>query len=222
MRDETLAFTPRFGSTAPVSSTMTSSENGCSLSLTTKGALMIFSRWRSTSAGLITFPSLSTTSRPGVSNRKRWSRGKCLLPWKCRKISWWPWFSTDTSLRQILQKNDWVLSQHLWAQSQRIAQRHSLPKLFSFSTSSWNVTCAVAHQHHSHHHLCQWYRPTEEEHGMATVPPAPVHSKPHLILWTTSLRAQCGQKGEPWECEENYAALQNTKERKHYVLEKKQ
>ena len=47
MREETSAITPRFGSTAPVSSTVTSCENGYSLSLTTKGALITFSRWRS-------------------------------------------------------------------------------------------------------------------------------------------------------------------------------
>ena len=41
MREETFAITARFGSTAPVSSTRTSSENGYSLSLTTKGALTI-------------------------------------------------------------------------------------------------------------------------------------------------------------------------------------
>ena len=29
---------------------------------------------------------------------------KCLLPWKCRKTSWWPWVSNDTSLWQTLQK----------------------------------------------------------------------------------------------------------------------
>ena len=52
-----LCHTPRFGSTAPVSSTMTSSENGYTLSLTTKGALIILSRWRSISAGLMEFPS---------------------------------------------------------------------------------------------------------------------------------------------------------------------
>ena len=52
MGEETYAITPRFVSTAPVSSTMTSSENGYSLSLTTKRALIILSRWRPTSAGL--------------------------------------------------------------------------------------------------------------------------------------------------------------------------
>ena len=55
MPDETLAITPRFGSTAPVLSTMTSSANGYSLSLTTKGAIMMLSCWRSTSAGLMTY-----------------------------------------------------------------------------------------------------------------------------------------------------------------------
>ena len=78
-------------------------------------------------------------------------------------------------------KNDWALSQHLSAQSQRIAQRHSFPKLASSCTSSSNVTSAVAHQHHSRHHSCQWYRPTKQVHEMASVPPAPVDSEHHLI-----------------------------------------
>ena len=34
---------------------------------------------------------------------------------------------------------------------------------------------SVAHQHHSRHHSCQWYRPTEEEHEMASVTSAPVN-----------------------------------------------
>ena len=91
-------------------------------------------------------------------------------------------------------RNDWVWSQHLWAQSQRIAQRHSFPKLSSSYTTSGNVTAAEAHQHGFRHHLCQWYRPAEEEHEMTSVPPAPVDSKRHLILSTTSLRTKCGQK----------------------------
>ena len=83
---------------------------------------------------------------------------------------------------KFCRRKDWVLSQHLWAQSQRIAQHHSFPKLSSSYTISCNVTAARAHQHRFRHHLCQWYRPTEEEHGMAFLPPAPVDSKRHLIL----------------------------------------
>ena len=48
---------PRFGSAAPLSSTTTFSEKRYSLSLTTIGALITFSRCRSTSAGLMAFPS---------------------------------------------------------------------------------------------------------------------------------------------------------------------
>ena len=55
------------------------------------------------------------------------------------------------------------------------------PKLSSSFTISSNVTAAGAHQYCSGQHLCQWYRPIEEEHEMATVPPAPVNSKRHLI-----------------------------------------
>ena len=79
-------------------------------------------------------------------------------------------------------KNDWVWSQHQWAQSERIAQHHSSPKLSSFCTFSWNVTVTGAHQHRFRHHLCQWCRATEEEHGKASVRLAPVGSKHHLTL----------------------------------------
>ena len=89
-------------------------------------------------------------------------------------------------------KNDWVLSQHLWAQSERIPQHHSFPMLASSYMFFWKVT--AAHQHRSRRHLCRWYHPTEEEHGMPSVQLAPANSKHHLILWTTSLRAKCGQK----------------------------
>ena len=77
-------------------------------------------------------------------------------------------------------KNDWVLSQHQWAQSQRIAQHHSSPKLPSSCTFFWNVTAAGAHQHRFRHHLCQWCRPIEEEHVKASDRLAPVDSK-HLL-----------------------------------------
>ena len=103
-------------------------------------------------------------------------------------------FAPTRPCDKFCNKKDWVLSQHLWAQSQRIAQHHSFNKLASSCTFFWNVTAGEAHQHRSRHHVCQWYRPTAEEHGMASVPPAPVDSKRLLILWTTSLRAKCGQK----------------------------
>ena len=64
----------------------------------------------------------------------------------------------------------------------------------------WNVTAAEAHQQRFRHHLCQWYRPTEEEHGMASVPLAPVDSKRHRILWTTSL--QNVDKKQNYECQQ--------------------
>ena len=35
---------------------------------------------------------------------------------------------------------------------------------------------------------------------MASVLPAPVNSKHHLILWTANLREKCGQKEEIWVC----------------------
>ena len=60
MREETLANIPRLVSTAPVSSTMTTSGKGYSLSLTTKGALIFLSRCCSTSTRLMAFPSLAS------------------------------------------------------------------------------------------------------------------------------------------------------------------
>ena len=88
LREEVLDMIRRLMSAAPVLLTMTSSEKACPLSVTTKGALFILSRRRSTPAGLMAFSSLSNTSQPGVSSVKGWSRGKHLLLWKCRKISW--------------------------------------------------------------------------------------------------------------------------------------
>ena len=69
MREETLAIIPRLGATAPMSSTMTSSEKGYALSLTSKGALFILSlllqdSWHSPHSP--TIPSLaSPTSNVG-------------------------------------------------------------------------------------------------------------------------------------------------------------
>ena len=120
----------RLGFTAPVSSTSTSSKKGDSLSLTTKRALMFLSRCRSTSAGFMAFPSHSNTSQPGVCNLKRWSLGKCLLPWSCRNFSWWPWVRTEISFRKIRQKNSGVFSQHVWAQSQKTDQHRLRPRVF--------------------------------------------------------------------------------------------
>ena len=79
-------------------------------------------------------------------------------------------------------RNGWVLSQHLWAQTRKIAQHHPSPKFSSFCTFSWNLTVAGAHLYRSRCHLCHWYRPTEEEHRMAFAPLAPTDSKDHLIL----------------------------------------
>ena len=59
-------------------------------------------------------------------------------------------------------RNDWVLSQHLWTQSQKTVQHHLPPKFSSSCTFSWNVTVAGAQQYRSHRHLCHSYRPTGE------------------------------------------------------------
>ena len=56
-KGELSAIIPSFGSTASVLPTMMFSKKGNSLSLTTKGDLIIFSRFRFTSAGLKAFPS---------------------------------------------------------------------------------------------------------------------------------------------------------------------
>ena len=100
-------------------------------------------------------------------------------------------------------KNDWVLLQQQWAQSQRIAQHQSSPKLSSSCTFSWNVTVAGAHQNRFRHHLCQWCRPIEEEHEKASVRLAPVDSKHHLTLRTASVCARYGKgkKYHQWKQE---------------------
>ena len=116
-------------------------------------------------------------------------------------------------------ENYWVLSQHLSAQSKRIDQHHSFPKLSSSCTFSWNVTVAGAHQHCSRHHLCQWYRTTEKEHGMASVQLVPIGPKNHLILRTTSLCEISGKQKNIMSASRKPCWTTNdTKERRHYVL----
>ena len=202
MREETFAITPRFGSIAPVSSTLMYSENGYSLSFTTKGALMIFSRWRSTSAGLMMFPSYSSTSQLGISNRKRWSRESVCCPGSTAKSRGDHESAPTRPCGKFCNKNDWVLSHHQWAQSQRSAQHHSFPNLSSSCTFSWDVTVAGAHQHRFRHHLCQWCRPIEEEHEKASVWLAPVDSKHHLTLWTASVCARYGKGKQYHKCKQ--------------------
>ena len=54
----------------------------------------------SNSSSLNGFPRKSSTRRPGVSSRKRWSRANWRLPWKCRNTSWCPCVSTKTFFRR--------------------------------------------------------------------------------------------------------------------------
>ena len=123
---------------------------------------------------------------------------------------------------KFCKKSDCVLSQHVWAQSQRIAQHHSFPKLSSSYTFSWNVNVAGAEQYRSRHHSCHWCRPTEEEHGIASVLLAPIGSKHHLILWTASLRARFGKERNIMSVSRKFCwTTNNTKERNHYVLVEK-
>ena len=91
--------TGNWGSTTPASLVIKSSANGSSRSRTTRGPFLIFSLWRSSSSSLNGFPWKSSTRHPGVSRRKRWSRAKWRLPWKCRNTSWCPCVSTDTFFR---------------------------------------------------------------------------------------------------------------------------
>ena len=120
---------------------------------------------------------------------------------------------------KFCKENDWVLSQRLRAQSQRIAQHYSSPKLSFSWTFSLDVTSAGAHQNRFRRHLCQWYHPTEEEHGIASVLLAPIGSKHCLILWPTSLRAKFWQKRKIMSLSRKLCWItNNTKERKHYVL----
>ena len=166
---------------------MTSKEKGYSLSLTTKRALSFLSRCRSTSAGLMAIPSYSNTFQPSVSNFIRRLRGKCLLPWKCRKISW-PWVRTEKSLQKYGNRNGWALSQCLWAQSQKTDQHHWSPTLCSFCTSFRTAFFAGAQPCHSHRRLCRWFHPIEEQHRTASAVPTPTGSRYILILWTANVR----------------------------------
>ena len=56
---------------------------------------------------------VSRTRQPCVSSLSRWSRAKCLTPWKCLKTSCGPCINTETSLRQMRQKNGSVCQLHL-------------------------------------------------------------------------------------------------------------
>ena len=55
------------------------------------------------SSSLNGFPWKSSTRHPGVSRRRRWSRAKRRLPWKCRNTSWCPCVGTKTFLRHTRQ-----------------------------------------------------------------------------------------------------------------------
>ena len=91
--------TGNWGSMTAASSVIKSSANGCSRSRTTKGPLLIFFFWCSSSSSLKGFPCKYSRRHPCVSRRKRLSRAKWRLPWKCRNTSWCPCVSTETFFR---------------------------------------------------------------------------------------------------------------------------
>ena len=72
----------QYGETRINCPTTVSNEIFCKriFSLTTCGPLKMRSRWRATSSSFLTLPSKSSTRQPGVSKRRRWSRGNVSFP----------------------------------------------------------------------------------------------------------------------------------------------
>ena len=158
------------------------------------GALLLLDSWRSRHSP--EFPSLASPNSdvgrveslccPGSAAKFRGDHGSAQTR-PCDKIC---------------SRNEWVLLQHLWAQSQRNAQHHFFPKFSSFCTFSWNVNVAGAHLCRFRRHLCHRCRPTDEEHVMASVLHAPIDSKHHLILWAASVCARFGKQKKYRDCEQ--------------------
>ena len=98
------------------------------------GALLLLDSWRSPHSPA--FPSLaSPTSDVGRAE-------SVCCPGSAAKLRGDNESTQTRPCDKICNKNDWILSQYLWAQSQRIAQHHSSPELSSSCTFSWNVTDA--------------------------------------------------------------------------------
>ena len=158
MREETFAITPRFGSTEPVSSTMTSAENGGSLSQRSPHFFLPLSLYFCWTHGI---PLILQHVPAWCLQPQTFVAGKILLG-SAAKIRGDHESAQTHPCQKFANRIDRVLSQHLSAQSQETAQHHSPPKPSSSCTSSWNVNVAGARPCRSRHNLCQRYRPTEE------------------------------------------------------------
>ena len=117
MREETFAITPRFRSNEPVSSTMTSSENGYTLSPTTKGALIIFPP-----GALLLLDSWHSRHNPALPSLASPTSGagrteSVCCPRSAAKLRGDHESAQTRPCDKFCNKNDWVLSQHLWPQS---------------------------------------------------------------------------------------------------------
>ena len=120
MREETLAIIPRFWSTAPVSPTMTSSEKGYYLSLTTKGALLFspavapLLQDSGQSLHNRTLPSLaSPTSDIGCVENACCPGNVAIFRGDHESVQRRP-------CNKYGKRNSWALSQHMWAQSKNL------------------------------------------------------------------------------------------------------
>ena len=147
---------------------MTSLEKECSLSLKSKGAIIIVCRCHSTSAGLKHSPHNPTLRSLAAPTSEVGRAESVCCPGSAAKSRGGHESAQTCPCDKFCNKIDWALSQHLCAQSQRTAQHHSSPKLSSSCTFSWNVTVAGVHLYCSCHHSCHWCRPTEEEHWLAS------------------------------------------------------
>ena len=126
---------------------MKSSDKGYSLSLTTKGTFMTFSRCRFKSARLIAFPSYSRKAPPSLATPN--SNVDCLANAYCPGIvakshgahEWKQGCPYD----KCGSKKSWALLQHLWDQSQKTLQLRLLSMQSSSYKSFWTAFSAEAH-----------------------------------------------------------------------------
>ena len=185
MGEETFAIIPRFGSSAPVSSIMTSSEKGYSLSFTTQGCPLYlfplsphFCRTHGIPFIIQHFPAWGLLLQTLVA----WEMLASLEVSQNFEV-------TTSHHRDVLATNTAVemarVSRNIFGPSHKKLpniQHHWHPKLSSNCTSFWTATLDGAHPCHSHRHLCRWFHPIEEQHGMVSAQPAPTGSKHYLIM----------------------------------------
>ena len=164
MREETFAITPRFPSTAPVLSTMTSSENGYSLSLTTKGQrspqyllpLLLYFCWT------YRIPLKIQHIASWRLQPQTLVAGKMFAALEVLQI----FVVTMSQHKDVLATN----TQNKWlgfvvTSAGPVTMNCPTllaPKFSSSCTSFWTVTVAGAHPCCSHRNLCHWCRPPKE------------------------------------------------------------